>query len=178
MATDYRHKAPNVIYKPMIPFCYLKIKDKVITKDSKQWIMDEASKVPIHQYYKDKFKWSWDTLKSINWTIQRETLNTYDENDQRRILKMVHGWLPTYDCLHRELQVMIPRCPLCHYLMETNLHLFACKHKDQQDTFHKITQFIDNDSNGPGHSTLNEIIKMALAKYSTDKNKWTPAMTV
>jgi hypothetical protein len=176
LATDYRNKFNSPIYEPTNPFCYLKIRDKYITKDSKQWIMDEASKIPIHQYYHDKFKWSRDTFESINWTIQRKTLILNDDNDQRRILKMVHGWLPTYDRLHRELQSTTSRCPLCHYLVESNLHLFVCQHKEQQDTFQKVFQFLDKDSSGTGNKVLNSIIKSALLESPTN-DSWKPEQT-
>jgi hypothetical protein len=106
-----------------VPFSYLKIKGIQITKDSKQQLQEEASKIPIQQHYKEKFCWTMETFNLVNWKVQRKVLMTYSTNDQRRILKMVHGWLPTYERLHRENQTTTTQCPLCHYQSETSLHI-------------------------------------------------------
>jgi hypothetical protein len=66
-----------------------------ITRDSQKWILQKAGKVPIRQYYGNKYGWQHDTFSNIDWDLQHKALSTYSENNQRRILKFVHGWLPT-----------------------------------------------------------------------------------
>jgi hypothetical protein len=83
-----------------------------------------ASNIPMQQYYQEKYGWSKTTFEEIDWDLQWRVLTSYDINDQRRILKLVHGWLPTNYRLHRELQQSSPRCPLCYYLEEKETHLF------------------------------------------------------
>jgi hypothetical protein len=145
-----------------VPFSYLKIKEIHITRDSKQQLLEEASRIPIQQYYKEKYRWKSATFHTINWQIQRRVLTTYSTNDQRRILKMVHGWLPTYARLHRENQTTNPRCPLCHYRSETSLHIFCCKHPKQQELFKRIIHYLEEDGKSSGNSIINHVITVAL----------------
>jgi hypothetical protein len=170
----------EIMHKPAIEvqgnFCYLKIDDKYITKDTKKWILEAATKVPVQQFYKDKYHWAHDTFELINWTTQHKTLTSYDINDQRYILKFVHGWLPTYDRMRREFQTTTSRCPLCHYITETNLHLFACKHPTQLETLKDMRNYLAEDGMASGHKQLNEIISEVLRK-SIDNQEWQPTPT-
>jgi hypothetical protein len=150
-----------------VPFSYLKINGIHITKDSKQQLLEEASKIPIQQYYKEKFGWNTATFHTINWQIQRSVLMTYSSTDQRQILKMVHGWLPTYERLHRESQTTNPRCPLCHYRSETSLHIFTCKHPRQQELHRRIRNYLEEDGRQSGNETINHIITVAMENASS-----------
>jgi hypothetical protein len=113
------------------PLCILKINKVYITRDTQKSILEAASKAPIQQYLRDKFEWSSITFDLINWDMQAKILATYDKNDQQRILKFVHEWLPTNHRLKRESQSMTARCPLCYYRVEDNMHLFNCSHPKQ-----------------------------------------------
>jgi ribonuclease HI len=96
-------------YTKHYPNCpQLKINNMTVTRESKTWIKDTAGKIPIQQYYHDKFKWTSVIFESIHWTAQQTELKRYEANDQRRILKFVHGWLPTYDRLY-------PKAHLCPF---------------------------------------------------------------
>jgi hypothetical protein len=154
---------PPEIY---VPFCYLTIKGVHITRDSKQQLIEEASRIPIQQYYKEKYRWKSTTFHKINWKIQRRVLMTYSSNDQRRILKMVHGWLPTYARLHRESQTTNPRCPLCYYRSETSLHIFCCTHPRQQELYRRITHYLEEDGKKSGNKVINRVITTALENTS------------
>jgi hypothetical protein len=78
---------------------HLRINDITITKECQRWIMDTASRIPIQQYYREKYHWTTAAFHKINWQAQHKVLQRYDNNDQRRILKFCHGWLPTHDRL-------------------------------------------------------------------------------
>jgi hypothetical protein len=145
-----------------VQFSYLKIKGIHITRDSKQHLLEAALKLPIQQYYKEKFRWTSETFHSINWTVQRKVLLTYSTNDQRRILKMVHDWLPTYERLHRENQTTTTRCPLCHFRSETSLHIFCCGNPKQQETFRTIVSYLEENGRQSGNQKINHIIQKAL----------------
>jgi hypothetical protein len=168
----YNDNPPEVY----LPFCYLKIRGKHVTKDSKQKLLEEASMIPVKQYYKDKYGWNTETFYMINWELQQKVLNTYPINDQRRILKMVHGWLPTYDHLQRENQVISTRCPLCHYRSETSLHVFTCNHSRQRELYNRIGIFLNKDGGANGNRVINNIIKGAL-KNASNSNKWSIELT-
>jgi hypothetical protein len=143
---------------------HLQIDDITITKDHQRWLMDTSSRIPILQYYRDKYKWKVPTFNKVNWKAQQKVLQRYDSNDQRRILKFCHGWLPTYDRLHREKQSPTQRCPLCYYLIENNKHLFACKHPGQQAIIETLLKKIDNDNLLYDVNELTEIIKTAIRR--------------
>jgi hypothetical protein len=117
----------NTPYTQQYPkFTHLKINDIIVTRDSEKWLQDYASRIPIQQYYFDKHGWPMTTFESIHWTAQQVVLHGYDANDQRRVLKFVHGWLPTHDRLYREKQATSQRC-------SNNTHMFNCKHTSQQN---------------------------------------------
>lgn len=155
---------PPAIY---VPFRYLKIKDNHITRDSQQQLMEEAAKIPIQHYYKEKYQWKTATFQMINWQIQRKVLMTYSSNDQRRILKMVHGWLPTYERLHRENQTTNPRCPLCHYRSETSFHIFCCKHPRQREIYKRIINYLEENVGQSGNKRINQIL-IAVMENAND----------
>jgi hypothetical protein len=169
---QYRENPPEVY----LPFCYLKIWGKHVTKESKQLLLEEASMIPVRQYYKEKYGWNTEVFYMINWELQQKVLNSYPVNDQRRILKMVHGWLPTYDRLQRENQVTSMRCPLCHYRSESSLHVFTCKHPLQRETYNRIGLYLDKDGGENGNQDVNKIIKEALANASS-LNLWSFKLT-
>jgi hypothetical protein len=126
---------------------HIKIEEMYVTRDSQQWILDVAGKIPIRQYFHEKYGWTHATFEEIDWDLQLKVLSSYDINDQRRILKFVHGWLPTNYRLHREQQQPKSRCPLCFYLEEQEIHLFQCRHPLQQEKVIEMTRAIKNVKN-------------------------------
>jgi hypothetical protein len=125
---------------------HLKIGDIFITRDSQRWLMETSGKIPIQKYYQDKYGWKKQTFDLIDWELQWQVLNSYDLNDQKRILKFVHGWLPTNSRLHRERQSTSPRCPMCHYIQEDEIHLFQCLHPMQKERIKEIQKFLKQES--------------------------------
>jgi hypothetical protein len=139
---------------------HIQIDDRTITKDHQRSIMEASSSVPIWQYYKEKYDWHNSTFDDINSSAQHKVLNRYDNNDQRRILKFLHGWLPTYDRLHREQQSPTPQYPLCNCLVEDNLHLFTCTpHPQQQEIILTLHKRLECDNKNYGVDTLLNNIK-------------------
>jgi hypothetical protein len=96
--------------------------------------MDSASRIPIQQYYQEKYGWSIKTFNEIAWDIQYKVMMSYNANDQHRLLKYVHRWLPPNHRLHRELQTHTQRCPVCYYIVEDEQHLLRCKDFQQSET--------------------------------------------
>jgi hypothetical protein len=119
-------------------FHHLTIGKQYITRDSQRWLLDAASRIPIRQYYQDKYGWSTTTFNEIDWDMQHKVLMRYGTNDQRRILKLVHEWLPTNSRLARERSTNTQRCKLCHYIKEDAMHLFRCRHAKQTETRHAL----------------------------------------
>jgi hypothetical protein len=124
-------------------FCLLRRDDIYITRDIQKIVMNAASKAPIQHFLCEKYEWNSSIFDLINWDLQEKILSTYDKNDQQRILKFVHEWLPTNHRLHRESQSMTARCPLCFFRVEDNVHLFHCSHHIQMATKQDLLQRIN-----------------------------------
>jgi hypothetical protein len=73
----------------------LHIRDMFITRDSQKWLLHFAGRIPIQQFFNDKYGWSESTFSSIAWEVQYSALKSFSAADQARILKFVHGWLPS-----------------------------------------------------------------------------------
>jgi len=113
-------------------FSYLKIGDKFTTSKPNLALRKAAqiqSQIPFLQ---KKFNWSQRTFDDIDWEVHSAALRTFKCQDRHKIIKFIHHWLPTGKRLHRESKGMYPQsCFLCGAQIETNMHLFQCKHNDQ-----------------------------------------------
>jgi hypothetical protein len=154
LASQYRETMTHPILQlEDESFCHLVINDKFITRDSQKHILETSSRIPIQQYFHDKFGWNSATFLDIDWRNQHRALTNYESNDQRRLIKFCHGWLPTYDRMYREKLTPSQRCPLCYYLIESNKHLFSCRHPRQQEATQELMKFLDNDTENHGNWT-------------------------
>jgi hypothetical protein len=136
--------------------------------------MNAASKAPIQQFLSDKNGWSSGTFDLVHWELQEKMLNTYDRNDQQRILKFVHEWLPTNHRLHRESQTTTARCPLCYFRVEDNMHLFNCSHPKQAAIKLQLIQKIsDSKIEEPTKNLL-----IAAIKSVTLDPAWQPSNSI
>jgi hypothetical protein len=171
LATDQQELMKQPETTVTTNFHHLVIENHFITRESQKWLLDYASRIPIQQYYHDKYGWSSKTFHSIDWDLQHKVLRRYGVNDQRRILKFVHGWLPTNNRLFREQRQQTQRCPLCHYIKEDAVHLFHCLHTRQMDTKHdlitRITQEIKIKE------PIRSMITKAIEKSASDPT-WQP----
>jgi hypothetical protein len=145
------------------------IEDQFLTRDLHHRIMDAASKQPIRQYMMDKFGWKKTTFDSIHWELQHKVLMTYDINDQQRILKFVHDWLPTNARMHREHQSLTTRCPLCYYRRESSLHLFTCHHPVQRSRVETLVKDLLANKEDKVASLIATVIQKGLRDP-----KWEP----
>jgi ribonuclease HI len=145
------------------------IGNQFITRDLQKNLLDAASQQPIREYLMTKHDWTQKIFHSINWELQQTVMSTYDINDQQRILKFVHNWLPTNARLYREQQQLTTRCPLCFYRNENNYHLFSCTHPKQVAIKDQLIGELEGDKTDP----LAVIIAAAIQKGLRDHN-WTP----
>jgi hypothetical protein len=149
----------------------LRINDIAITRDSQQWILKSAGRIPVEQYYKEKFGWTKQIFDSIQWETQLKVLRSLTPADQTRIVKFIHGWLPTQKRLHMDGSARIPRCLLCTELVKDNIHLLNCKHPRMQDTQHKISQHLEKSLHDHGNSELTNLLEIGL--ISCTNREWT-----
>jgi hypothetical protein len=154
----------------------LVIGDIPITRDSQKWILQKAGEVPITHHYSNRHDWQKDNFEDIDWDTQQKALATYPENDQRRILKFVHGWLPTNKHLFREGVEASPKCQLCEHLEESNDHLLACSHTSMENIRMKLSEYLWKDSANHGNSELNNILELAITECPHNKD-WHPSLS-
>jgi hypothetical protein len=145
MATQQQQlpKTPRV--KVTTPGHHIVINGMTLTRDAQKILMETASKIPMQQYFRDKYGWSEQVFTAVHWELQYRVLQCYDTNDQRHILKYAHGWLPTNKQLYCENQSMTTRCTLCHYIVEDEQHLFTCQHPDQQKAISALYERIQKE---------------------------------
>jgi hypothetical protein len=103
-------------------------------------------------------------------------LRQYKQDDQTRIIKFVHGWLPTQHRKFKEGAASSPRCKLCSTLLEDNVHLLKCLHEKMKNVQYKIQTHIMQQHQENGDSELINIIAIGLLE-STGKSDWEPNRT-
>jgi hypothetical protein len=152
---------------------HLVLGNTFITWDVKHWLLTKAGKIPIRQFYHDKYGWTHQTFDSIHWEVQKKALHSYNKRDEQRLLKYVHGWLPTKKHLFREAQCNSPRCLLCEALEEMNDHLLECNNERQQATGQEIITYLWKDVQDHGDSELSNLLEMTLQNPS--QWEWAPS---
>jgi hypothetical protein len=171
-------KAPQT--KVTEEFCLLRIDERYITRDLQKCILDASSQIPIRQYLKEKHGWNSLVFDLINWEMQYKTLTTYDNNDQQRILKFVHDWLPTNHRMYHEQLSTTQRCPLCHYRIEDNWHLLQCLYPKQRQTIMELKEKLVEHGK---QAQIGELIASAVPecilnrKWQADTRKYNSELT-
>jgi hypothetical protein len=130
-----------------IGIAQLRIDNMAITRESQRWILCAAGRIPIQHYYRDRYGWSNRTFNDISWETQWAVLRHYNQDNQNRIIKFAHGWLPTQPRKFKEGNAKTPHCKLCSSMVEEdNIHLWSCNHetlvKHQQKASTFITKLI------------------------------------
>jgi hypothetical protein len=176
LADEQATRQQNVMEAPVetvanIARVQLRLQDIAITRDSQRWLLRSAGRIPITQYYKEKYGWTTQTFNSIAWEIQAKALRTFSESDQTRLLKFVHGWLPTQKRLHMEGSAKTPRCLLCPTLVEDNNHMLCCQHPTMIDIQEKIPIYIQKMLHDHGNSEMLNLLEIGLSESLTQT--WT-----
>jgi hypothetical protein len=159
-----------------IAIAQLRIGGVAITRDSQQWILQAAGKIPIQQYYWERHGWNDDTFNNICWETQRAILRTYSQDDQTRIIKFVHGWLPTRHRQAKEGTAVSPGCSLCTAVLEDNLHLFVCRHKEMERHQAKLATHISKWLQEHGDSEITNLFDLGLQESAHPNRSWKPDM--
>jgi hypothetical protein len=153
----------------------LQIGMKDITRDSQQWLLHSAGRIPLQEYYYQKWGWSTKTFNAISWKTQKTALKHFEYADQTRILKFVHGWLPTQHRLYKEGAATSPHCRLCDALYDDNIHLLHCTHKEMSKLQDGITAWLLKSLHDHGNSEITNITEMALTECPVN-NSWQPSI--
>jgi hypothetical protein len=151
----------------------LQIGDRCITRDSQKWLLQKAGEIPIAHQYNEKYGWNHNTFQDIDWDLQHKALSTFSDSDQRRILKFVHGWLPTNRRLFREGIEPSPKCILCDHLEENSDHILICTHDSLESIRLQLVTYLCKDTNNHGNTELNNILELAIQE-GPHNEKWRP----
>jgi hypothetical protein len=153
----------------------LRLNDIAITRDSQRWIMRTAGRIPIQQYYQERYGWNEKTFQNISWQSQAAVLRSYPTEDQTRIIKFAHGWLPTQNRRLKEGAANNAECRLCKNTPEDNLHLFGCEHREMKKHQEKLASSIRQGLQDHGNSELANLIELAISESCTG-TQWHPDM--
>ena len=88
-----KHTQPG--YLPRGYKVLLYIQDAPITTKYTAEIIRAAHTPEIRQYYREKYKWTDETLATLDWEAYDKALKRMKMSDQRTIHKFTHNWLPT-----------------------------------------------------------------------------------
>jgi hypothetical protein len=153
----------------------LRIDNTAITRDSQRELLHAAGKIPLQEYYQHKWGWNTNIIESISWVTQQKALKHFNTSYQTRILKFVHGWLPTQSRQFKEGAATLPKCKICPELYENNLHLLRCQHPDMRQLLDDGDLFLTKQHQDHGDSELLNILQLALAESAHNSN-WNPSL--
>lgn len=151
----------------------LRLHNMAITRESQRWLLQVAGRIPIQQYYRDRYGWSANTFNSISWETQWAVLRQYNQDDQTRIIKFVHGWLPTQSRKFKEGDSASPRCRLCSAMVEDNIHLWSCSHDAMVQLQQKFLAYTAKSIQEQADSELANLLELAVTE-SAANSSWTP----
>jgi len=132
LATEQLNQMPEPISAVTnLGTAQLVIQHKFITSKPTHHLREAARLMDQSAYLCEKFSWSQTEFDDISWAAHSAALKSLTESDRVRIIKYIHGWLPTGKRRHREQQSYPQECALCHAAVEDNEHLWACQHESQ-----------------------------------------------
>jgi hypothetical protein len=135
--------------------------------------MRAAGSIPLQQYYIDKHGWSEVIFQSISWQTQAAILRTYRQDDQTRIIKFAHGWLPTQHRKQKEGKTKNTQCQLCGHKTEDNVHMFGCNHKDMKKHHDQLSMKIRRWILDHGDSEFTNLMELGITESCGEK-PWMP----
>jgi hypothetical protein len=113
----------------------------------------------------DNLGWSESMYQSVDWIQTGRAMRTYDYNDQVRIRKIRHKWLPTNKMRNRWAEHIPNECPLCKR-NEPQEHIYRCQHPTRrkivnEELINVISKLRKNGTN----SQLCDIISKAIIAW-------------
>ena len=93
----------------------------------------------LRQRLLDRLDITDDTFDKINWEAHKRALSLYDATDHLRLIKYIHGWLPTNEqkCKYGASTTDLCSSPSCH-MVETQLHMFQCLCPRQRSNLNEL----------------------------------------
>jgi hypothetical protein len=87
--------------------------------------------IHLRQYLKKKYEWSNQHIDNICWKIHQKSLSCLQRNDQTRIYKFIHNYLPTNQKLNQQNNYHPSLCQCCKSHIEMADHVIKCPAETQ-----------------------------------------------
>jgi len=119
---------------PDIDFpCLLSPTGAKVTDTPQRFLRSQHGMHSLQKHLQEKYEWSEEIFDSIDWQAHRNALRKTSDPDKTRLLKFIHGWLPTLEHRQRyDPSVDDATCPApnCQDI-ESQDHFFFCRHATQ-----------------------------------------------
>jgi hypothetical protein len=104
----------------------LLINDKPVTSHHSKTITNNFHSIQMHKFFKDKYKWSDNTMEGIWWEVHGKTILTFTDRQQTTIQKFLHDRLPTNYRENKYYEYRSAMCYGCKNYIECNNHILQC----------------------------------------------------
>jgi hypothetical protein len=122
---------------PFIPssLAALYIDNCLVTTDYSNRIRLATNGAELRRYIIGKTHWTDYTFDSVDWDAHGSALAQQSRSAQVRLLKFMHGWLPTMKRQKRYRLSSSSRCPICKTRRESQSHILCCRHPHSRANF-------------------------------------------
>jgi hypothetical protein len=152
--------------------CHLTIDGVPVLSNVVRPLRDAFHFKQYKQYLTDNLKWTPETIESVNWIQTGRAMKFFNYNDQVRIRKLRHKWLPTNRYRNRMAAHISSECPLCHQEEHQN-HVFQCQHPTRKENVKKeMIKLMSGLKEAGTNDHLRDIISKAVMGW-IDNNKST-----
>jgi len=116
---------------------HLRIHRKIICCDVLSTLRQTAASPEYWEYLKKRFTWTHADVANIHWKTLQMALNSFQCNDQRRIILFIHGKLPLRTSkFHPHAGSKL--CPSCQRDPEDRQHFLTCNHSEKRKLFDNL----------------------------------------
>ncbi len=124
---------------PAIPAAqpHLRIHGKLICRKFIPTLRSTMSTPPYEQYLQQRFQWTPSDTTKIHWTVLQRSLDSFNANDQRRLILFINDKLPLRASKAHPHNGS-PLCPSCQREPETAHHFLTCDNPARKTEFSNL----------------------------------------
>jgi hypothetical protein len=149
--------------------CQLYIQGQPIHGNAGKAARDEYHILQYRKYMIKNLGWSDEQFDAIDWKATGKAMKKFHYNDQVRLRKLRHKWLPTNKARHRMSDHIPAACPLCQRT-ETQDHVFTCPHpKRKKIIAQALTDMIQSIRKDGTNDVIANIISEAITNWTDHK---------
>jgi len=113
---------------------HLRIGGKIICRKLHHRLKTQITTPAYYAYLREKFEWTSHDLTHIHWKVLGNSLDSFNPNDQRRLVLFINGKLPLCASkAHPHLGSNL--CPSCQREPEDKRHFLQCAHHERTANF-------------------------------------------